>query len=916
MHGAPRVDVSERESEVLSAIGEHLSNVQIAHRLHISVRTVESHVSSLLRKYGAANRRELVAHAPDAASPRSARPILGIPASPTSFVGRERERDAVLAALGEPGLVTVVGPGGMGKTRLAAVVAGGTAASFPAGGAFVDLVPVGSGLVAHAVADALGVVERPPTPLVRTLLDRLSAGRALLVLDNCEQLVDEVGALVAEMLAGSPGLFVLATSRERLAVPGERVIRLPPLPLASDAERLFTHRARAVDPEFEADPSAVSQLCADLDGMPLAIELAASRAGSLGVDGLRSALDDRLRLLAGGRHHDPRHRSMRAVVGWSYELLDPDERSLFRRLSVFVGGFDLDAAVAVSAGMSRSTVADLVGRLADKSMVVHHRQAATSRWRMLEILRAFARDELAGAGEVDDVGRRRLAWAAQTAADLEDRIGGEWRSEFDAVVDDLRAASASAGPAPDPTAYRLARSLAHLTFAKRAFVEAREHYRAAADRAGDPRAAVAELRRAAATAIAVSDQVAAFQLLLDAAALAEAAGADDLHAVALAEAVIVTHRFSVGLTSAVPPGRASVLLQQAAAAADPSDLRAAAMLAAARAWERGADEVDPDLARMAVDAAQRVGEPHLVAAALDALGIAATRTGRMREAHRIATDRLRIVESLPDHEPSVAVEMVDAHYVAAVYALCAGDLPAALAVGQRPGVTDPLGEHPYLGLQSVQALALSGRFPEAIERATTMWDDWRRNGSPVQEWLSPHAAAAALAHGMLGDLEQFEVWRTRACELARVDDPAASRYLAAFSAFVDARVAIHAGRFADAARLVDRAFAGFRRRWHESYARVTGAELAVAAALPDASDRLAAAAHHGPENDWAAACLARARGRLDGDPAAIAAAAAGFERIGARAERACALVLLPDRADEGRAELRRLGCAVPRPGVA
>lgn len=908
VEGERRVDISERESEVLAAIRQHQSNAQIAAGMFISIRTVETHVSSLLRKFGVGNRRELADHATVAAPPSATRPVLGVPASRTSFVGRERELAAVQAALAQPGLVTLVGPGGIGKTRLAAVVATAMASSCPAGGGFVDLAPVRDGMVAHAVADALELVERPPTPLLRTLLDRLSTGAGLVVLDNCEHLIDEVGGLVDRILTGCPDVRVLATSRERLAVPGERVVQLGPLPLASDAERLFRERALAVDPDFAADAAALSQLCADLEGMPLAIELAASRAGSLGIDGLRTALDDRLRLLTGGRQRETRHRSMRAVIGWSYELLDADERSLFRRLSVFVGGFDVAAAVAVSPAdgdsvMSRGAVADLLGRLTDKSLLDHHRTAAGSTWRMLESLRAFGRDELTGT-EQGDVSRRHLMWATRTAVELERRIDGEWRREFDDVADDLRAALAATRPGPDPTSYELARSLAHLTFAKQSFNEAREHYRTAADRAGDPAAAVAALRNAAAAAMTVSDVTASARLLLDAAEVAGSGSA--LRAAALAEAVVVAHRFAAG----APDVPTSVLLDEARAGVDPSDPHAVALLAAAAAWEHGTDDpdVDPKPALMAVEAARRAGAPHLVSAALDVLGIVTTQAGRMREAHRIATDRLRIVESLPDHEPLAAVEVIDAHYVVAAYALCAGDLPAALAIGEQADVAD----HPYLGMQIAQALSLSGRFPAAIAQATVMWENWLRDGSPRREWLSPHAAAAALAHGMAGELELFALWQARACELARVDHPSESRYLAAYAAFVDARVAVHAGRLDDAAALVDRAFAPFRRRWYEGYARVTAAELAVVAGLPDASQRLAAAEPYGRENDWAAACLARGRGRMGSDPAALAAAVTGFERIGAEAERACTLVLLPDRADEGRAELLRLGCAPPR----
>ena len=181
-------------------------------------------------------------------------------------------------------------------------------------------------MVARAVAAALGVTERPPQTLEQILVERLRAGRSLLVLDNCEHVVEEVAGLVERLLAACPEAIVLATSRERLGVPGEQTVLLPPLDAGSDAVELFIDRARAVDPSFAADPDDIASVCARLDGMPLAIELAAARIGSLGLDGLRTALEDRLRLLAGGRGADPRHRSLGEVIGWSHDLLD-DESS-------------------------------------------------------------------------------------------------------------------------------------------------------------------------------------------------------------------------------------------------------------------------------------------------------------------------------------------------------------------------------------------------------------------------------------------------------------------------------------------------------------------------------------------------------------------------------------------------------------
>ena len=241
-----RVQVSSREAEVLDALADHRSNAQIARLLHISVRTVESHVSSLLRKYGVADRRELA----DLAESRRGPGMTGLPASRTTFVGRAQEATAVLDALAQTRLVTLLGPGGMGKTRLAAVVA----AELEAPGAFVDLVPVRDGLVVRAVAAAFGVTERPPQTLEQLLVERLSAGRSLLVLDNCEHVVEEVAAVVERLLAACPEVIVLATSRERLGVHGEQTVLLPPLDAGSDAVELFTDRARSVDPSFAAEP--------------------------------------------------------------------------------------------------------------------------------------------------------------------------------------------------------------------------------------------------------------------------------------------------------------------------------------------------------------------------------------------------------------------------------------------------------------------------------------------------------------------------------------------------------------------------------------------------------------------------------------------------------------------------------------
>lgn len=874
---------------MLAAIGDHRSNAQIAHALHISVRTVESHVSSLLRKYGVADRRELAELiAPvGAAAERMPPGVHGVPAARTTFVGREDERRWLVDALGTARLVTLLGPGGMGKTRLAAVVA----AEYPAPGAFVDLVPVRPGLVTRAVAAALDVTEQPGTTLDRAIADRLGTGRTLLVLDNCEHLAEEVGEVAGRLLADGPGLVVLATSRERLGVPGEHTLALPPL--TTDAERLFLDRARAVEPGFSGE---VGALVAGLDGMPLAIELAAARVGSLGLDGLRSALDDRLRSLSGARGADPRHRSLRAVIDWSHDLLDESERRLFRRLSVFAGGFDLDAACATSPELGRGEVADLAGRLADKSLTVRR----GGRWRMLETIRLYAAEQL-GDDERHQLAPRYLRWAVATAGRLEgvleslvDHGDVSWRPGFDDVAADLRAALAATPAEPDPVAHRLARSLAHLTFARRNLTESRSFYLAAADRAEDPLTAAEDLRSTAYVDQAVADGPAAVEHLL--AAAAKAVADDNVRAAILAMAVISVNRYPAGPLYELPAERTADLLREAEHLADPDDPddpSTTALVLAARAWDRGARRigVDPELAAAAVAAARRSGDPVLIAGALDGLVVHAGGAGRMRDARAYAIERLALLDPLPRHEPYAAAEITDAYWVASTTAVATGDLPAALAIAEGSD-GDPATAHPYVALpRQIRVYALLGRFDDAIAQAELLWERWHRDGEPPMEWMASAFAMASAVHGLTGTGERA-LWLERGWRSAGVDTPT----MAASAAFADALVAVHTGDTTDAQAMIERAFADFDEKWWQPYARASGAELAVVAGLPDAESRIAQASPSAAENDWAAATLTRATARLTNDATALRTAAQAFAHLQATYEQARTTALLPPAA--------------------
>ena len=928
--------MSQREAEVLEAIGGHLSNAQIASRLHISVRTVESHVSSLLRKFGVADRRALADLAPAAAArpPAGAGtgPVTGLPADRTRFIGRDREQATVLAALAENRVVTLVGPGGVGKTRLAARAAGAVSAEYTFGGVFVDLVPVREGFLIQAVATLLGVTERPGRSLDAALHEHLARGRSLLVLDNCEHLLGVVSAFIEKLLADCPGLTVLATSRERLAVPGERTVTVPPMSLVangtggtagSEAEALFMDRARANDADFAAARTVVSKVCARLDGVPLAIELAAARSASLGVDGLLAGLDDHLRLLAGSRGAHERHRSLRAVIDWSHDLLDDDERAMFRRLGAFVGGFDLDAAVAISPDSNRGMVADLVGRLTDKSLLTLYRGPEGSRWQMLETIRAYALDRLAASGEEETVRDSHLRWAASISGDLERRAetGQEWRSVFDTIADDLRAALAR-NPDPRDVSHQLARSLGHLAYARRFMVEAREHYQAAAVRTRDPGQVASDLRSAADVAMAAGHVAVAFDLLLASAGQAEAGADYSARTAALAYAAIIADRFAEDFPEEIPHQRLRELTDEAARSCPAGDAVGTAYVKAARAWSAQPEKTvpDPALSDDALAAAREADDPVLICGALDAVVVGLDAGGRIRQAHQQNMERTKLLERLPRHDPRAGAEIVDTFHMVTAIAVTAGDLPDALSSARMAQGDDIAGGRPYVAASKlILPLVLQGRFDEAFAQADIMWEAWQRAGRPPARWMGSATYGIVLAHGLRGDDDGRREWLDHVRELAgHGTEPVSGTNLAAAAAFTEARICLHEGRIAAAVAAIDdqrpeaQIWYGVPH-WHSlrPYAWAVATEVAVVAGLPDTASRLAAAAPAGEENYWAAACLARAAGRLHGDRDALRQSVDGWEQIDARFERACTLTLLPDRADEGHAELRALGCRPP-----
>ncbi|MGQ0571653.1 MAG: ATP-binding protein [Armatimonadota bacterium] len=382
----------------------------------------------------------------------------------TSFIGRHHEMGDVKRLLSDHRLVTLTGTGGCGKTRLALQVGADLLETFPDGVWLAELGALAEhALVPQAVAVALGVREEPGRAMIETLTDYLRSKRLLVVLDNCEHLVEACARLTETLLRGCPHVRVLATSWETLGVPGEVTYHVPPLSLPdpeqppsverlmqSEAVRLFVDRALLSQPAFSITPqnaAAVTQVCRRLDGIPLALELAATRVKLLSVEQIARRLDDRFQLLAGSiRTSLSRHQTLRATMDWGFELLSEPERILLRRLSVFTGGLTLEAAEAVCSGngIEAHQVLALLALLVDKSLVLAEGNEDEARYRFLETVREYAREKLEQSSEAATMRARHQDWFLALAEEAEPHLAGKgqaiWLERLEREVDNLRAA--------------------------------------------------------------------------------------------------------------------------------------------------------------------------------------------------------------------------------------------------------------------------------------------------------------------------------------------------------------------------------------------------------------------------------------------------------------------------------------------
>jgi predicted ATPase/DNA-binding CsgD family transcriptional regulator len=940
----PAVNVSERERDVLAAVGEHLTNAEVAERLVISVRTVESHVSSLLRKFGVRDRRALVAVAADLAGgapraePRSR--VGSLPTHLTPFVGRAAERAALAAALTaaptaapttapnavptaaptDRRLVTAVGAGGIGKTRLAATVAADLAHRFAGGVWYVDLVPVtDEAMTAAAVAGVVGLGEQPGRSAEQSVAAWLADREALLVLDNCEHLADGVVVLIERLLTACPRLRVLATSRARLLVPHEHVFPVPGLAVhddGGDAVELFLDRVTAAGlPAAELDRRRVAALCRGLDGVALAIELAAARLPVLGLGGLEAGLDDRLGLLAGGRRLDDRHRSLRSALDWSHALLDESEQTLLRRVSVFAGPFTTAAAATLVTG--RGAVSTALAALADHSLLTPVAAPdGAAGYRVLETIRQYGFEHLAAAGELDEVRLRHLRWCMTEATALCGPLEAgreEARAAFDRLADELLAALewAAAEPAHRAEAHTLAVRVAELFFARGRPREAQRRFEQSADLAADPREAAEDLARAAAAAAIRHFGGEAIRLHRSCAEALVRAGDGAAAARHFAQAAEMLLRCPGRVQDGTPSATSDELAAEASAhaAGDPA---AVARLAVVEAFRRHpADPFDLEPTEHAIALAQQAADSLCESAALDLRCSVELARGDVRSAARSAARRIDLVRPHIRNPLACGLEVFDAYQMAAESALAAGDLTAARELAEQVRDLPFYREEGHLATARLMVVtALSGQWDEHVVHRERFLQGWERAGRPQAGNLSRAPYAAAAVCGLRGDEAGRQEWLAVVSAIATPGLPISAIH---HGEFFDALVLLHRGEAREAMAVLATPpqdfqtwYAGMWRPWYTAL----WVEAAVLSGHASAAERITRARHDVAVagNPIALAMVDRSAALAAGDRDGVLQAAEELLAAGCRYQWARSLVLAGGTEQtRGEAELAAMG---------
>jgi predicted ATPase/class 3 adenylate cyclase len=656
----------------------------------------------------------------------------------SSFVGRDREVAQVRGLLGSARLVTLAGPGGVGKTRLALQAAAESLDGSGDGVWFVDLAPIADpALVPGSVAKVLWVREEAGRPVTETLAEALRERKILVVLDNCEQVIQAAATLAERLIVRCPRVGMLATSREPLGIAGEHVFRVPSLTVpssdddlvalaGSEAVRLFVERAAQQKAGFSLDAdnaSIIARLCRRLDGIPFAIELAAARLRSLTVRDLDARLDKRFRILTGGsRTALPRQQTLEALIDWSYDLLSANERAVLARLSVFAGGFDIAAAEAVAAGgdIEDFEVLDLLDALVDKSLVQADDSGGSVRYRLLETMRYYAGGKLAALGEEVRVTVARahrafyLAIAEEAALHLRGSNEIEWADHLDVEIDNLRVAISECQCDPDFDAepgFRLGDALSEFWFIRGHGVEGADTLRVLLGQQGaaEPTLLRGQVLAAAGrlTAYYTADYPAAEALANEALTIARAESDDGLDVRALL--VLTTVRTRQGdlegclrlIDDALPIARR---LRDPLPAAFLLNLQGLARYSIGDDGRASFEE--------SVALCRRAGDRRGAAAAGMNIGLVSLNAGDLDGARALIGDALRVFRELGDRHAVVSCA-VNAGYVACLD----GDSAAAdklfreaLATGRRIGARSLMG---YAMLGLAFAATLAGNAPRA-----------------------------------------------------------------------------------------------------------------------------------------------------------------------------------------------------------
>lgn len=870
-----------------SLIRTHLTNSQIAGQLCLSVRTVESHVSSLMRKVGVTDRRALArVHEPPADGVAG-----GWPVELTSFVGRERERAALLAELGRQRMVMVTGPGGVGKTRLAIAAVQEHARSRRDGGVFVDLVSVTDpAMVVAAVARAARVPEQPGRPLSAALSNALTDRDAVILLDNCEHVLVAAARITELLLRTCAALSVVATSRARFATAYEWVVEVPGMSVGDDggdAVELFLDRASAAAGELppSIDRREVGALCRALDGSALAIELAAGRYPSLGVDGLLAGLDDRLRYLTTTLSPDDRHGSVRTTIAWSVDLLPQADQAVLESVWVFSGWFDATAAEVVLEPAAAPAVADSLSRLVDHHLLLAAPGRPT-RYRALETIRQFARSQAAANGREDVLRDRHERWCSAQLAELTRDIPDDaWCARFDEVADDVRSAAGwAAGHGRYAVARRLTEDLAGLLLLRGRLEEAQRRYEQAAEQAklaGDAGDAVRLLRLAAGVAAARVTGNDTLRLLDSAARLAaEAVG--PLPAAECWAWMLIYRNMMPGIIAELPPQtEVARWLELTAPGADSPtvDIAVASGLSVSDRQGRG-------LAMRAAESARRRAEPLVESVALDQLCALDLARHDLVGARRHLLRRGEVLDALP-LDASTAYQFNDYLLMASEIHLATGDLPRAGSFADRLAGLACYREQDHLATsRRIKVDALAGNLEAAARLGDRFHAAWQRAGRPLARTLNVTCCAVAMVHGLLGEdrrrAEWYEITRRLTSDqqdLAGCDTGWAPTFDGIVlldrdqpEAAVD-RLSVDVDD-----ELWDRWNVALWRPWYAAV-WVEAAVLVGAAAVPDRLRRGLAAAQ---QNSIAATIVHRADAYLRGDTDALRAQAESFDRLGCR----------------------------------